>query len=1167
MMPIDYQALHKSRDLVSEHQRLLRMTAGMYAEPSHFIIELLQNAEDALGKRPAGWDGSRTVSFAVGEDCVEIAHYGRPFNEEDVRGIVITRSSTKADDLNDIGQFGVGFKSVFNITDRPEIRSGDANFAIEELLIPVGLNAIPCTDPEMTLFRLPLNDNGIAGREDIIDRLADLDARTLLFLRHTGGITWCADQGRKGGLYRQIENLGHNVRKAVITRENAAGYVASSERWVVFSRPVADDGKPAGSVEIAFRFSDGDDGGLQPPGRSMLTVFFPTTVETHLGFLMHGPYRTTPNRETVPVADEWNRALVRETAALLPEALQWLKDSRLLDAGTLDGFPIREYFQKHERLEPLYDATKAALMTRALLPCANGSYHPAGKTRLGSTEALRRLFPPRQLAELYGESGHLFWVAGNITADRFEDLRRYIRDDLGVTDLTPDSLLPLLRNGRAFLESQTDKWVRGLYEFFAQQSALYGRMQDVPLLRLADGRHIAPSGVIQAFLPGKISSSAASTIHKDVCNTDASLRFLKGLGLRKRDPVDDVIENILPAYSAGLPNDSDYDADVRHIVYAYKEVSTARKDAFIEALSEVPFVKTVDAADGSERFATPEEVYLANGEQKALFANVPGLLFLDGRYDSLSHADALAMLEDCGATSSDDMSSIIIKYVLPKYRALEIKVDAVSYAQDIKRIVTAYEATPNNQSLGLRNRLQGASFVRAIDTGNGKKSWRRPASVYLATEQLHDLFDGVEGVWMVDCNQTCLRGEKVRNLLKSLGASDALRRISHDAKFTWQEKREMRKMAGCVDVSGSEKVNDYTLIGLDALLATLPELTKVERLSKAKLLWESLCELADASSTNFFGAYEWSYYSRKSTTFEAAFVRELNDTAWIPDAEGVLRRPASVLFDTLGWRPNEFLETKIRFQPPAVQELARKTGIELGALDLFQREKLTEAGLRELIDIKKQREQAYEPTRNDDDGQPAGRSRQPQGDGNANGSRTPSVGTTTGISENTGASSKYNQAGTGATNYTAGDGGTRNFVSYIAAHPTDTEDVGQEDSEHTARMSLEENAIAFIIKQEPQWLRTAPGNAGYDLYQVDRNGSATAWCEVKAMRGTFGDRSATMSRRQFEEAQHRGAFYWLYVVENAGTDSPSLVKIQNPAGQAGTFTFDKGWLAVAEIIK
>ena len=37
----------------------------------------------------------------------------------------------------------------------------------------------------------------------------------------------------------------------------------------------------------------------------------------------------------------------------------------------------------------------------------------------------------------------------------------------------------------------------------------------------------------------------------------------------------------------------------------------------------------------------------------------------------------------------------------------------------------------------------------------------------------------------------------------------------------------------------------------------------------------------------------------------------------------------------------------------------------------------------------------------------------------------------------------------------------------------------------------------------------------------------------------------------------------LYVVENAHTDDPHLVRIQDPAGKGETFTFDKGWLEVA----
>ena len=54
-----------------------------------------------------------------------------------------------------------------------------------------------------------------------------------------------------------------------------------------------------------------------------------------------------------------------------------------------------------------------------------------------------------------------------------------------------------------------------------------------------------------------------------------------------------------------------------------------------------------------------------------------------------------------------------------------------------------------------------------------------------------------------------------------------------------------------------------------------------------------------------------------------------------------------------------------------------------------------------------------------------------------------------------------------------------------------------------------------------------------------------------------------MTRAQFEKAQEEREAFWLYVVENAQTDNPRLVKIHDPAGKGETFTFDKGWLEVA----
>ncbi len=146
----------------------------------------------------------------------------------------------------------------------------------------------------------------------------------------------------------------------------------------------------------------------------------------------------------------------------------------------------------------------------------------------------------------------------------------------------------------------------------------------------------------------------------------------------------------------------------------------------------------------------------------------------------------------------------------------------------------------------------------------------------------------------------------------------------------------------------------------------------------------------------------------------------------------------------------------------------------------------------------------------------------------------------------------------------SGDGGGPPFISHVGTHP-DEKEPSPEGAERAARrLEIEESAIAFILKCEPEWERTHTHNRGYDLYKDDQDGNVIRWCEVKAMTGTWDDRPVTVSSAQFRMAQECGDSYWLYVVENAGTDSPNIVRIQDPAGKARTFTFDHGWLAVAD---
>src|SRR6185312_12259647 len=82
-----------------------------YPDRAHFVYELLQNAEDA---------GATQVTFTLKQDRLVCEHDGRrSFTEADVTAITGIHSSTKEKAQDQIGKFGVGFKSVFVYTQSP----------------------------------------------------------------------------------------------------------------------------------------------------------------------------------------------------------------------------------------------------------------------------------------------------------------------------------------------------------------------------------------------------------------------------------------------------------------------------------------------------------------------------------------------------------------------------------------------------------------------------------------------------------------------------------------------------------------------------------------------------------------------------------------------------------------------------------------------------------------------------------------------------------------------------------------------------------------------------------------------------------------------------------------------------------------------------------------
>lgn len=310
------------------------LLAERYSDHTHFIYELLQNAEDALGWRAAhDNDFPKEVKFELSRDALSFRHYGLPFTEKHVRGICNIGRGTKSRDLTAIGKHGIGFKSVYAYTHHPEVHSANEHFVIDLFVQPRSEKAKPTAAGE-TLFFLPF-DHPVVGSDrahgEISKRLKQLGLKTLLFLRHIESIIWKIDSGETGYYLREAKHVSDNIDRVTLLGQDPEKR-ESMEEWLVFRQPVVYEGQVAGSIEIAFGLArKGQTSEIIRVPESPLVVFFPTERETYLGFLIQGPYRTTPSRDNIPKDDPWNQKLVAITAAFLVRSLEQLRELGLLN--------------------------------------------------------------------------------------------------------------------------------------------------------------------------------------------------------------------------------------------------------------------------------------------------------------------------------------------------------------------------------------------------------------------------------------------------------------------------------------------------------------------------------------------------------------------------------------------------------------------------------------------------------------------------------------------------------------------------------------------------------------------------------------------------------------------------------------------------------------------
>lgn len=655
-MAIDFDAIRRTniedwgRRIADLGQLVL---SGLYSDRTHFIFELIQNAEDAEAS---------IVHFRLYQDRLEFEHNGRPFNEADVWGICGLVDSTKVDDRTKIGKFGIGFKSVYAHTSSPEIHSGDAHFAIDNYVQPRSICARPNELGTLFVFAFHCAEK---TREEsyqaISQRLQALEAETLLFLSNIDEISYCIASDDSGTISRNTStDVSCGIASIVELREERIRD-NRNQSWLVFTRDVhhlveAERKIPEGgklAVQIAFECkaeSVSELPEIRKLTSSPLYVFFPTEKEMHLGFLVQGPFVTTPSRDNIRKGKEvpFNASLADEIGKLVVEALIWFRDRNWLTVNVLNTLPleyegfhdIESYTFVESLFTPVYDRVLTAMKEKALIPAYGGRYVSGQQSIIEGSEALRNLLDIEQLQQILDTDEETHWV---MTTDLTQELRRYLLDEVEIEELDADKFVRRLDSD--FLLRQSDDWIRRFYEYASvfnsrsySHTSPFNILKQKPIVRLEDGSQVAPyknqwDDKPKAYLPTG-HESQFPTVKREVCKSDKSLEFLKKLGLKEPDIVDEVLTLILPKYKDGQEIDeAEHLEHIELIVRALDVDSQVRKGELVRELNATCFLRATNAIGESDIRKPDDILYFRNPTLEMYFKGNPDAWFISLEYE------------------------------------------------------------------------------------------------------------------------------------------------------------------------------------------------------------------------------------------------------------------------------------------------------------------------------------------------------------------------------------------------------------------------------------------------------------------------------------------------------------------------------------------------------
>jgi hypothetical protein len=325
-------------------------------------FELFQNADDAVAEldemrgEPDLEAQPFVLEFDTRENRLEIVHWGRAIDQFEFGNFKAGKEQGYDQDLLKMltmnfsdkdpqgsgqsivtGRFGLGFKSVFFIAERPQVVSGRLAFEIRGGFFPVALSLSIAEELQNqamkfaavtlppTVIRLQGRPEELNALTDAVDAFSNAASLLTIFSRRVRKVVVSRD-GRSDTWSNMEEKLTESGRVTLAQ--------VGQGRFLCVHCQLACDERPA-TVLFAM-----DAGGISelPKHATGIWITTPTRVRSDLRWALNAPFSPDVGRQQLALGSSENRKTAEEVAAAWGEGLiefyDWLKDA-------WDGFQRR----------------------------------------------------------------------------------------------------------------------------------------------------------------------------------------------------------------------------------------------------------------------------------------------------------------------------------------------------------------------------------------------------------------------------------------------------------------------------------------------------------------------------------------------------------------------------------------------------------------------------------------------------------------------------------------------------------------------------------------------------------------------------------------------------------------------------------------------------------